>query len=222
MQTGDYNMSYSPYGSYNPYQQQIGGMQGQWGGGYPGYGGGMFGGYNPYGGMQGQWGGGFPGYGGQSGGYGQGGMFGGGFLDQFQGQLDDMFSKYFAPISQTSGATAGAASATPATPTVASTDATYSQPDPTNPAAATGPNTDFQFGEGFGRGYKKTGEFGKAGQRQIEEAGYASTEDFLGSEAGAGLAGQGGSLGNQGARKAKKPGVMQAGPRQANTGYGSR
>lgn len=139
-----YMSSYNPYGGFNPYM-----------GGYSGLG--LFGGYsgfNPYMGAS----------------YG-GGMFMPGFLDQFQAQLDDMFSRYFTNQNQ------------PIATTETTPQPTQPNVQPTQTNTTTVPSTvsadPFRFGKNFGAGYLKTGKFGQQGLEQIKQADYGSQEEFL-------------------------------------------
>ena len=157
------------FGGYMP---QFGGMP-QYGGYMPQMGG--FGGYNPYQQMS------MNPYG-----YGMygGGMFAPGFLDQFQGQLNDMFSKYFGEpagvtpeVSSISGTMAeeqpGATPAPPAEPeTSVQTDG------PTNVGPSTKPYADIT-----GKYYGKTGQLSQGAQQKAIDA-YGSMDAFWASEQG--------------------------------------
>ena len=176
-QFGGYNQSF-----FNPYG--YGGMpqtnQMQWGGGYPGMG---------YGGMpqtnQMQWGGGYPGMDTM----GMGGYNPGGFMNNFQSQLQDMFDKYFSGqqtdataqmepgmtevpgVTPTTGAPSGNAS------TVASSGATPA-PAPTTP--------DFgNLGARFDQGKTLT----RKAEKKLNRMGYTDDDLINARQAGGGAQG---------------------------------
>lgn len=156
---------YPQFGGYG--MPQYGGYTPQYGGGYPGYGYGMpqMGGYMPQ----------------MGGGYFGGGMFMPGFLDQFQGQLNDMFGKYFGQPSTT-------------TPQISSMQGTFSEEQPVTPPTApatttqragpstVGPSTK-PYADITGKYYGKTGQLSQGAEQKAIDA-YGSTDAFWASEQG--------------------------------------
>lgn len=177
------------YGMYSPFNQQYVGMMG-YGGGYPSYGGyggygGSMGGYG--GGMGGLWGGYDP-YGGQ-GGYGGGygynqmpwnGYMGyqpqqqyGGFFDQFDTRMNDLFKQYFSPKDAAASPGGGSGDTTP--PAGGTNDTAAPAGD--TPVAK--PNVDYKYGDNFGKHYDATGKLGKKGEKQVQAAGYKDQADYF-------------------------------------------
>lgn len=167
---------------------QYGGMP-QFGGYMPQMYGGGFGGYNPYQQMA------MNPYG-----YGMygGGMFAPGFLDQFQGQLNDMFSKYFGqqPTAkpQITGMQGTIAQEQPVTPPAAP-EMTTQRAGPSTVGPSTKPYADIT-----GKYYGKTGELSQGAQQKAIDA-YGSLENFWAS-------GQGQQMQNQYNAGNRKPGSV--------------